>query len=543
MNPQSSNAILAGSALRILEGLGILDIIVCTGARNIPLVSSLLADHDQMEEDRERCLYRHFDERAAAFFALGLAKRKGLPAAVVVTSGTAVAELLPAVVEAYYSGVPLVLITADRPRRYRGSGAPQAVEQPGIFDPYARCIDVERVGDWEALETRPWDGASPLHLNVCFEEPSAADLNTTWRKALSKKNVRGALIERNEPSSEFLAQQRDRITEFCGNGQGLLVILGELPESWRKPVERYLVSYGAPIWAEATSGLRESAVLRGRLVLGEPEIPQRILRLGGVPSLRLWRDLETDGYADTVSVLSVSNSPFSGLARKSECIVTPDFPPMAVRQEKAASIVISDDEETLFSAHLCSEPTLVRELSRRIPSSALVYLGNSLPIREWNRAAVTELPHPHCYASRGANGIDGQISTFLGLTEGESESWGIFGDLTTLYDLNAPALLDGLSSGRRRIVVINNGGGRIFSRLSAMSGLSDEDRRVTENRHDRRFSHWAAMWGMEYYEWKAGEPFPDILGDTVVIEAIPDVEKMDAFWMDEKRRRNRVKKQ
>ena len=174
---------------------------------------------------------------------------------------------------------------------------------------------------------------------------------------------------------------------------------------------------------------------------------------------------------------------------------------------------------------------MLRELSRRIPGGALVYLGNSLPIREWNLAAVDDPPHPRCFASRGANGIDGQVATFLGLSEGEEESWGIFGDLTALYDLNAPALLPQLSRGRRRIVVIHNGGGRIFSRLPAMAGLPEAEKRVTENRHELGFAPWAAMWGMEHRLWRAGQPFPDFSeAETLLLEIRPDEEETEAFW-------------
>jgi 2-succinyl-5-enolpyruvyl-6-hydroxy-3-cyclohexene-1-carboxylate synthase len=123
---------------------GAVDFCVCSGSRNAPLLAMLPSTPGIR-------VWSFVDERSAAFFALGRAKLTGLPAAVVTTSGTAVAELLPAVVEAYYSGTPLIVITADRPARYRGSGAPQCIEQEGIFGPYAGgCVE---------------------HVNVEFEEP------------------------------------------------------------------------------------------------------------------------------------------------------------------------------------------------------------------------------------------------------------------------------------------------------------------------------------------------------------------------------------
>lgn len=128
---------------------GVADFCVCAGSRNAPLLAAL----------KDERVFSFVDERSAAFFAVGRMKLHGQPAAVVTTSGTAVAELLPAAIEAHYSGLPLVLITADRPARYRGTGAPQAIEQVGLFGSYAE------------VELASWSGARPLHLNIEFDEP------------------------------------------------------------------------------------------------------------------------------------------------------------------------------------------------------------------------------------------------------------------------------------------------------------------------------------------------------------------------------------
>ena len=139
------------SARRLIDAvrrLGARDFCVCAGSRNSPLLAVLGTN-----------VYSFVDERSAAFFAIGRSKLHGAPVAVVTTSGTAAAELLPAAVEAFYSGIPLILITADRPARFRGTGAPQSIEQLGMFGVYAET----------ALES--WSGAKPLHLNIEFDEP------------------------------------------------------------------------------------------------------------------------------------------------------------------------------------------------------------------------------------------------------------------------------------------------------------------------------------------------------------------------------------
>jgi len=517
------NAILAGAVLGRLAGLGVESFLVCAGARNVPLAGSLLA----RGQDSGLRVWHHFDERAAAFFALGLAKRSGAPVAVVTTSGTAVAELLPAAIEAYYSGVPLILVTADRPANFRGSGAPQAIEQAGIFGPYAMAIDLETADDLAPLAE--WTHDFPLHLNVCLDEPRPEDRSASWIAEAPVAERANVADERRDdaPSGSVAASA----IAFCEDREGLLVLLGELPDSWRATVTRFLVSLGAPVWAEATSGLRESRALAALLRHGEPDLPKKVLRIGGVPSLRLWRDLEANA---SIPVLSICPRPFSGLARPSQLLVIRRFPGLVLPAQEGRTAAPAPFDEAAIARFPRSEPALVHALSREIPSSALVYLGNSLPIREWNSFATVDPPHPRCHASRGANGIDGQVATFLGLSDGEGESWGIFGDLTALYDLNAPALLPQLAPAKRRLVVINNGGGRIFSRLPSMAGMAAEEKQVTENRHRIGFEPWASMWGLEYRLWRAGEAFPDDLPDTVLIEAVPDEAETELFWKGEK---------
>jgi len=142
-----TNLEIARSIIDDVRALGVADFCVCSGSRNAPLIAVIERAHSFV------------DERSAAFFAVGRARRDDRPVAVITTSGTAAAELLPAAIEAYYSGTPIVLITADRPARYRGTGAPQSIEQESLFGVYAA----------RSIET--WNGRMPLHINVEFDEP------------------------------------------------------------------------------------------------------------------------------------------------------------------------------------------------------------------------------------------------------------------------------------------------------------------------------------------------------------------------------------
>jgi len=513
------NAQLSGETLSHLVALGVKDFVVCAGARNAPIVTSLLA----VEAEKELQVFHHFDERSAAFFALGLAKSSGVPAAVLTTSGTAVAELHGAVIEAFYAGIPLIAVTADRPSSFRGSGAPQAIEQAGIFGPCAPiALDVQQLADLRGVVA--WNQREPLHINVCFEEPTCQ----CWVDALPEINLPKRMLD--QPEDDDLG-----IEAFVAPRSGLVVILGELPRSWHDGIEEFLHQLQVPIWAEVTSGLRWSKRLADYLLSTEKDLAKlsihKVLRIGGVPSLRFWRDLENHLELE---VMSVTTRPFSGLARASRNLVISEFPRFVewAPVGEVTPIPSPTDLDSVLEKHPESEVSVVRELSKWIPTDACVFLGNSLPIREWNLAADCKTAHAHCHANRGANGIDGEIATFLGLSEGAEESWGLFGDLTALYDLNAPALLDQLSSGKRRIVILNNGGGKIFSRLPSMTGLSVKEKQVTENHHQTRFASWAEMWGMNYVQWKAGDDTPELGDSTTVIEVILNNEASEAFWND-----------
>jgi len=159
------NLDLARRLIDDVRAAGAHEFCVCAGSRNSPLLAVLGGGQAilPVRTGKIACpplrLFSFVDERSAAFFALGRVKLHGQPVAVVTTSGTAVAEMLPAAIEAYYSGIPLILISADRPARFRGTGAPQSIEQLGLFGVYAET----------SLDS--WTRTKPLHLNVEFDEP------------------------------------------------------------------------------------------------------------------------------------------------------------------------------------------------------------------------------------------------------------------------------------------------------------------------------------------------------------------------------------
>src|SRR5690606_14331550 len=231
---------------------------------------------------------------SAGFFALGRTMETGGPCAVVTTSGTAAAELLPAVVEAHYQARPLVAITADRPEAFRGTGSPQSIEQPGIFGPHAEDSGFES-----------WSGKGPLHLNVELEEAF-----TPGGESFEGMEIGVFSPERDRIDVAALARWLRE-----GLFRGLVVLVGGLEPEEREEVFHFCQALGVPVIAEATSGLREA--LQGlalpdgdRLLKSQP--PGKVLRLGEVPSGRFWRDLES---LPEVSVWSVCRNGLPGLAR------------------------------------------------------------------------------------------------------------------------------------------------------------------------------------------------------------------------------------
>ena len=518
----SNNQSVATKVLRELARLGVREFAVAAGARNAPLLAPLLASHG--------ITVRHFfDERSAAFFALGRIMVDRRPVAVITTSGTAAGELLPAVMEAHYQGLPLVLVTADRPKRFRGTGAPQAVEQPGIFGCYAAAtldLDVASLStSWPAhIEKKP------LHVNVCFDEPldciaEGIDFENSKPSASPGKTSSGS-------------GARSILESWMETREGLVVLAGGIHPACVESVARFLHAVNAPVVGEATSNLHGRAEMNDLLVTGGDRAlsqmkVRRVLRIGSVPSGRWWRDLEEH---PEIAVLNICDPAFPGLARTENVETTGldllnyECDHCVGARVTSVSAALRTQLETIVSSCPNSEPAWIRHLSRAIPAGARVFLGNSLPIREWNLAADPPRPGTVFFANRGANGIDGIVSTFLGVSATCAESLLIVGDLSALYDLSAPWILPQLPSGNRRIVVINNGGGKIFSRVDSLRSLDEQTREVIENRHALSFESWARMWGMNYTLCTSPEQLSALQDGNIIIELRPDAKQTDLFW-------------
>lgn len=499
---------------------GVKEFCVCPGARNSPLVCAL-------NNTKQIKTHYWYEERSAAFFALGRARSSKSPVAVVTTSGTAVGELLPAAMEAFYTGVPLLFLTADRPRRFRGTGAPQAAEQVnifGIYTPFAQDLE-----DEERCLIDRWDQSSPAHLNVCLEEPKSYRIETPLQIQMPTKRHKPTLSPDSTPLNNFFAESPYP-----------LILVSTLSSEEQAPVREFLLKVNAPIYCESGSGLREDPALEHLQIRVESSIwtlsqandypIDGILRLGGIPVTRIWRDLEDK--KNQLAECSISELPFSGLSWGThiQCdlkhFLSTYIPTRSQGIENFYEWVNADrllhqEIEKLFLEYPASEPALFRALSVRIPKNSMVYLGNSLPVREWDLGAPLEPRGIHIETSRGLNGIDGQLSTFLGLCEKGRENWAILGDLTTLYDFAGLWIAHTIPEISFRVVVMNNGGGKIFSRIFKDPSF--------QNNHSFDFEPFANCWKIPYYCLNGSEILEEV-DSQAFIEVCPDPVETDAFW-------------
>lgn len=517
----SENERLVMQVLQELVRCGVQEICICPGKRNAPFVTAL----SKLPQFKQ---YYWPEERSAAFFALGRSKLTRRPTVVVTTSGTAAGELLPAAMEAYYTGIPLILLTADRPRHFRGSGAPQTAEQVGLYGQYA--VFEQDIAEDEECLLKEWRQNGAAHINVCLDEP------------LTQKFEDVPELNEEQPYSLISDYSIDNVQkeldQFLQKSRYPFVVVSAIEHEARDPLVHFLKKYNAPVYLEGVSGLREDPRLSHLRIARTDNIWKAaevsgypidgILRIGGVPTFRLWRDLED--RCGQIHLCSISAMPFSGIywgTIQSTQLDTffgqyqlKDSINADCRRWIAADRSYSKTLLELFHEEPASEAALVHQLSKHIPSTSLVYLGNSLPIREWDAYATAAPAHCNVFANRGLSGIDGQLSTFFGMCRKDGQNWGIIGDLTAIYDLAGPWILAQLQEIDLNIVIINNGGGKIFAPMFPLKQI--------QNPHNLRFKSLADLWNIEYEHYtQLPEKIP--YGGHRLIEIAPDEESTIRF--------------
>lgn len=457
------------------------------GSRSTPMVLALDAD-ERIE------LHRFHDERSAGFAALGIGKASGRPAPVLTTSGTAAVELHPAVVEASYDRVPMIALTADRPPELQGVGAPQTIDQQNLYGRAVRWFCDAGVPDetdpagWRdlarlALRSALGSPAGPVQLNLPFRDPllgAAGELPPVDESMVVEPRTR-----------EIDKREVDRVAGLLRDSRGVIVAGGHIGDP--APVLALADRLGWPVFADPRSGCRVpqscvvahfDALVRCEAVkAAEVEV---VLRLGSLPASRKltewfksvdaqqigvdadgWR-FDPDGNLDRL-IAAHPDAFCEALAHEVGKVGDHDWVEQWRTWDDVAADTIRgvlDDEEEQ------TEPEAAREACRHVPDGGVLFVSSSMPIRdvEWYAEPRTGL---RILANRGANGIDGILSTAVGVALTGVRTRCLLGDIAFMHDFNAVVSMRRRHLDLKAVVVDNNGGG-IFSFLPQHDELEPE---------------------------------------------------------------------
>lgn len=488
---RNTNSLWCSILAETLARLGVRHAVCSPGSRSTPLTFAL-ANHPQIEA------IPVLDERSAGFFALGLAKRTGVPTVLVCTSGSAAANYLPAIVEAHEAGVPLLVLTADRPPELRGCTSGQTIDQQKIFGAYVleyheMAVPGATLGLLEYLRQTLVHAytvatgipAGPVHLNCPFRDP-LAPLEEVGFDATTLPTIDEPFFAHlNEPATLPRASAEIR----WPTERGLIVAGNYQPaddRAYLAAVSRLASELRWPILAEAISPARRLAedpqvtvVTAYDTILRNPRlasalVPAKVLCLGQWPTskvLRSWLE------ANRVETVMVSPGPVNrdalhgrtrhlplepeGLAAAGGAKRSGDYGQLWADAEGRA---VSALEACIQKSTTFVEPAVLWMLTRQLPADWALMVGNSMPVRDSEYFGARRAGGPRVWCNRGANGIDGNLSTALGLAHRGRPLWFVTGDLAFLHDATA-FLSRPHFSGSLTVVVINNNGGGIFEHL------------------------------------------------------------------------------
>ena len=565
MDPTNGNSALASAFVEELARGGLRQAVISPGSRSTPLAVALWR---QPEIDVTVII----DERSAAYFALGAAQATRAPVAMLCTSGTAAANFHPAICEADESAVPLIALTADRPPELRGIGAGQTIDQLKLYGSSVRWFC--EVGTHEASdegllhfrsvacrtlaaargETRP----GPVHLNLSWREPLAAiavdgALTAADPLALGGRDARPltAVTPLDVEPSEFVLEE---VAKHIGNARAGAIVVGrQLDPELREPLAHLARIAGMPILAEPTSQLCCGPHDRSRLIatydlllrderFASERRPDLVLRFGEMPTSKPLRAWLAGSGAEQIVI-----DPYAGWnepTRRAAALLRADpaklaagwaarlgeerAPPSAwLRAERAAQEAIASE---LAGAIGLTEPGLHLALGRAHCDGDLVYTASSMPIRDQEAFLAGSEADVHFLCNRGANGIDGLVSSGIGAAHATARPTTIItGDLGLLHDLGGLAAMRDVST-PVRIVVIDNGGSGIFNFLPQKQTLTSEEFEAllgTPRRLD--VAKAAALFSLAHHRIDRLEQLPEALGAgtgliEVAVEPEPNVD-------------------
>lgn len=522
---------------------GLTDVIISPGSRSTPLALTF-TEHPMIKE------WVIIDERSAAFFAMGIAKQTMRPVALVCTSGTAAANYFPAIVEAFYSHVPLIILTADRPHELRDIGAPQSIEQIKLYGGYVKwfqemalpesspqMLKYVRGKAARAVTMASEANAGPIHLNFPFREPLVPDfsLENVWE---IQPGIQGHEHSYNPilgGKKKLVEQQLQQLIEkLQGKQKGIIVCGPQAETGFAEAVTGLAIKWGLPILADPLSQVRSGqhqkdpiiegydAFLRNESIRKELE-PEFIIRFGAMPVSKAYLFYVKE-HQEAMQFIVESHTGYRDPAGNATEFIFAD-PIMLCQDLNEMSPDRSADSKWLETwqsmnrvakRHLLNggetaitEGEAVRGLLEVIPDESSLYVGNSMAVRDLDTFFMTTPKDITILANRGANGIDGMVSSGLGAATTGKPVTLLLGDLSFFHDLN------GLLAAKHyklniTILLINNNGGGIFSFLP----------QAADQRHfnalfgtplDIDFQQAISMYGGEYKEAKTEDELKDIL--------------------------------
>lgn len=505
----------------LIDGLaaaGIRRAVISPGSRSTPLVVAC----DRHPEIKTRVL---LDERSAAFYALGAARNNLEPVVLIATSGSASAHWLPAVIEASHSNIPLILISADRPPELQDWGANQTTDQSGFFNNHVRARYAPgtpennpdstafiRALGIKAAGKSQWPHPGPVHINAPFREPLIPPPPLPAIKQGKKSPF-------TPPDRIVSEQQVARIKNLIEGRPGVIVCgPGNFTNGFNTSVTTLAKVTGTPILADPLSNLRYGKHDRSQVItrydafLRSSEIncqltPEWVLKFGAPPvSSQLTKFLK---HLECPLILCAPYGDWPDPSYRTREIVQADAEALCRALTTASPEVTHDSwlsrfqqwEQTAVAGtdgkqpDLPIEKTLIQTLIAELPEGSTLFSGNSMPIRQLDNWSGSGEKTLRITANRGVSGIDGNVSTILGLAEAtEGKTVGLLGDLACIHDLNS---LLAAEANNALIIVLNNKGGGIFEYLPQTSLENFEKYWLTPVNLD--FERVAALYNLHFW--------------------------------------------
>jgi len=497
----------------ILKQKGIKHIVLCPGSRNAPIIASIT-------DDPFFTCYSIVDERSAGFFALGIGQMIKSTVAVVCTSGTAVLNLAPAVAEAYYQRIPLLVISSDRPKEWVNQGESQTLNQANIFTNFIRksfdLIQEPKSKNelWyqnreisEAINATMLPFFGPVHLNMRFEEP----LYESGDEASDPKIIREITTKTTLSEKEISDLKKE--WNACDK---IMVVCGQMfPDKKLRDSLVVLAKNGVVVLTESTSNLDsdeffnciDKVIIPSSKEQIEKLKPNLLITIGGPLISRKIKTYLREAQIDTHWHIDPIDQYMDGYQHQSLAIKLPAdvFVKHISHFEKKKlnflhhwrstnDYVERKHSEFIESADF-SDLSIFAELLKLIPEGALLHVANSSAIRYVQLFNVKR--SLECYGNRGTSGIEGSVSTAVGAsTINRSDTYLITGDLSMMYDSNG--LWNNYINPKLKIIVINNSGGGIFRILDGPSKIPESETYI-ETVQDRNFEGLALMHDVAYY--------------------------------------------